>query len=310
MLFALPAAGADPAATPANTEPPLAVPAMLDVVTFNVHTDDEDHKIVVTSMPARLRVDAPSDGFSVIYDPARQFYLGLEHRNYTYWQFSWPGVQAAVEASKRYETRLQDLSTEGYGEYVQPGAASAPAASGPAAGGDNSLGTDTNPGAAAAPSPDVSGYVWTPTNETKRIADLDCVRWTGQSVSGSPVEAWCHAGLIPPVQTAIEQVRAINEPIALVPVRTLFPPFVFEVEHDLTKGGVTPVLITWGDDQDKNRFELISIKTREGRASLFTVPSLYVKTTLVTMDGIGPQKVAKPASQPSDSFPPLPVPAR
>lgn len=78
--------------------------------------------------------------------------------------------------------------------------------------------------------------------------------------------------------------------MALVPVRELVPSFAFEMWDSLRKGGVTPLLITWGDDHDKNRFELLSLKTREGRADLFTVPRLYVKTTLITMDGIGNQK--------------------
>jgi hypothetical protein len=108
------------------------------------------------------------------------------------------------------------------------------------------------------------------------------------------VEAWCYAGTIPQVQTAVAQLRAINDPIALVPVRTLVPPVVFEVYGDLDKGGVTPVSIIWGGDEDRNRFELSSIKRREGSATLFAVPKLYIRTTLVTMDGIGDQKPPSP----------------
>jgi hypothetical protein len=128
-------------------------------------------------------------------------------------------------------------------------------------------------------------------------------------VSGSPVEAWCCTTPLPKVHEALARLREINEPIALVPVRSLMPAFVFEVVDDLAKGGVTPIDITWGDDQEKDHFTLVSAKTREGRAKLFAVPSLYVKTTLVTMDGIGSQKppgVLKPQNEPSV---PLPQPA-
>jgi hypothetical protein len=301
-----PARAADPPKTPLPV-----VPATVDVVSFSLRTDEEDHKMVVTATPTLLRVDEPTDGYSIIYNPATQYYIGLENRNYTYWEFSWPEVKADVEASQRYETRLRDLGSEGFGDYTAPAPppnpleepATVPATNAPD---DSSADTNAPPDASA---PGVSGYVWTPTGDKKRIADLDCVRWTGQSVSGSPIEAWCYAGLIPQVQTALDQVRAINEPIALVPVRTLVPPFVFEVERDLNKGGVTPVLIIWGDDQDKNRFEITGIKARSGDPRLFIVPRLYVKTTLVTMDGIGNQKPPGFHSAPADAFPRVPVPS-
>ena len=74
--------------------------------------------------------------------------------------------------------------------------------------------------------------------------------------------------------------------MALVAVRTLVPPFVFPVFNALTKGGVTPVLITWGGESEKNSFAFIEAKSRPTKANLFTIPNLYLKTTLITMDGI------------------------
>lgn len=41
---------------------------------------------------------------------------------------------------------------------------------------------------------------------------------------------------------------------------------------------------------EANRFALVSQKTHEGKVSMFEVPKLYVKTTLITMDGIGNQR--------------------
>jgi hypothetical protein len=298
--------GAAPVDKPASRAtplaPPLVVPAVLDAVTFEMRMDGESHKMVVMTAPGQMRVDEPTDGYSILYRSAAQFYIGLEHRNYTYWEFSWPGVKDAIENTQRYETRVKDLGTQGLNGYLPD--SETPAGGGVSAGAipeDASMaGADaaaTN-AAAAAPEGQVSGYVWKPTTEKKRIAGLECVRWTGESVSNDPVEAWCYPGALPKVQAALAAVRAINEPMALVPVRTLVPPFVFEVEDDLQKGGVTPVLISWGSDQEKNRFGLVSVKTREGEAKLFTVPPLYVKTTLVTMDGIGSQKVEGKISQP------------
>jgi hypothetical protein len=34
----------------------------------------------------------------------------------------------------------------------------------------------------------------------------------------------------------------------------------------------------------------VEAKTRDGKLSLFTVPKLYIKTTLITMDGLIDQK--------------------
>jgi hypothetical protein len=138
--------------------------------------------------------------------------------------------------------------------------------------------------------PDDSGYVWHQTAERKKIAGIDCLRWTGDTVSGENVEAWCSTAPLPKVQAAMERLREINEPVALVPVRTLVPDFVFPVYNALVRGGVTPVTIIWGDGEDKNRFSLVEAQTRDGKANLFTVPNLYMKTTLITMDGLIDQK--------------------
>jgi hypothetical protein len=252
--------------------PPVAVPAFLDVVAFEFHAEGENHKVVVTTGSTLLRVDEPDDGYSILYDPQTDHYTGLEHRNYTYWGFSWPEVRAAVEKSKRYETHLQELSNEGMNGDTAPPSTNA-----------------TNAVSSSADA-DSSGYVWRPTTDKKHIADLDCVRWTGDTVSGESVEVWCYAGPLPKVQTALERLRTINEPIALVPVRTIVPSFIFPVYDALVKGGVTPLLIIWGGDRDKNHFRFLEAKTRDGKQSLFSVPKLYVKTTLISMDGMTDQQ--------------------
>jgi len=251
----------------ANSTPPVAVPAFLDVVTFAFNAEGENHKVVVTSGPNLLRVDEPADGYSVIYHAQTDSYTGLEHRNYTYWEFSWPEVRDAVENSKRHEERIQELNNLGLSEERATASTSGTDA-GASAGGDD------------------SGYVWHPTTDRKRIADLDCARWTGDTVSGENVEAWCYAGPLPKVQAAVERLRAINDPMALVPVREIVPDFIFPVYAALVKGGVTPVQINWGDEQEKNHFQFVEAATRDGKLSLFTVPKLYIKTTLVTMDGM------------------------
>jgi len=270
LLLRTPSLAADNKTNPPSATPPIPAPAFLDVVTFNVYTDNENHGTVVTTGPTLLRVDETDDGFSIIYDPQTDYYVGLEHRNYTYWDFSWPEVRAAVATTKRYAAHLRDLSIDGVSAY------------------DPSAGTNTNDASStsAPASPDNAGYVWKSTTDKKRMAGLDCVRWIGETISGESVEAWCFNGPLPKVQTAMEELRKINEPIALVPVRTLVPPIVFPVYDGLIKGGVTPVSIVWGEGRDKNYFSLVSVKTRDGNPSLFAIPKLYVKTTLITMDGI------------------------
>jgi len=268
LSFSLPLLAADNKAQPV----PVAVPAFLDVVSFAYDADGENHKVVVTTSPTLLRVDEPDDGYSVIYNPATDYYTGLEHRNYTYWEFSWPDVRAAVESSKRHEARLQELSNEGLNSINLSSSSTAADPASSSAGGDD------------------SGYVWRATTDKKRINDLDCIRWTGDTVSGENVEAWCYAGILPKVHAAVGDLRDITEPMALVPVRTIVPDFIFPVFVALAKGGVTPIEINWGDDQDKHHFRLLETKTRDGKLSLFTVPKLYMKTTLITMDGMTDQQ--------------------
>lgn len=262
-----------PKVTPAtvSTVPPVALPLSLDVVTFRTHADGEEHKLIATLSPTFLRVDCPDDRYSVIYDSKNDSYTGLEHSNYTYWQFAWAEVHDAIESSKRFESRLRDLNNENAASYRTPASTNA----------SSSL---------SSPSlPDNSGYVWKSTLEKKRIAGLDCVRWTGNTPTGESVEAWCVQGPIPQVQEALDRLRVINEPMALVPVRTLIPPFVYVVSDALAKGGNFPVQINWGGDV-KNQFTFVEARKRDGKPALFTVPNTYMKTTLATMDGIIDQK--------------------
>ena len=262
--------------------PPVALPAFLDSATFEFNDSGENHKIVVTSSPTLMRFDELKDGYSVIYNPQTDFYTGLENLNYTYWQFSWPQVRSAVENSKRYEKRLQDLGTEGFlGDNENPSTNTAPNMANLAAAANSSAG------------PDDSGFVWKATTDQMKVAGLPCVRWTGESVGGEKVDAWCYSGHLPKVEAAIAQLRKISDPMALVPVRMVAPDFIYPVYDALEKGGVTPVMIKWGDEHERNQFRLVETGPRASKASLFTVPKLFMKTTLVTMDGMTDQQPAQ-----------------
>jgi hypothetical protein len=260
-----------PPTAPIN-DSPMNPPGRLDTVTFEFHDQGETHKITVTSSPSIARFDDLTDGYSFLYNPATQFYTGLEHRNYTYWEFSWPEVKAAVENSKRGEKRLQDLGNEGLDPDAPSPATNAPAAAAPDT---SALGNGDN-----------SGYVWRPAAQKKTIAGLPCSRWTGETLSGENCEVWCVAGPVPKVTAALAQLRTVNAPMALVPVREIAPDFIFPVYDALTRAGVTPIEINWGSGAEKSTFRVVEQKTREGKPALFAVPKLYVKTTLITMDGM------------------------
>ncbi len=243
-----------------------AVPAQLDAVTFTIHTDSETRKLVVISSPQALRVDALDEGYSVIFNPKTEHYIGLEHRNYTWWEFSWPEVHGALSSTKRYQTHLQEITAEGAAPF--------------AGGADPAKGIQ----------PDSAGYVWSQTPQKKEVNGLPCVRWSGESPSGDKIEAWCYEGVLPKVRGAMEQLQKINDPMALVPIRTLVPTAVLPAWGALIRGGVTPILIIWGAENDRNRFGVTEVKVRPGKADLFVVPKLYLKTTLISMDGIVEQK--------------------
>jgi hypothetical protein len=294
-------------ATPTNSAPakpapkaqpvPIAAPAFVDSVTFNIESSGDRHLLTVISAPGLVRIDAPDDRLSVIYDPATEHYIGLEHSNYTYWEFSWPEVRDAVQNTHRYAQRLQDLGPELMEENaIQPPGTSTdsttPSALANADGTTNSA-TVLDPNAAAATTSagdDTTGYVWHTTIDKKRIGDYDCVHWVGETVAGEKIDAWCAPSLLPQVEKGLTILQTVNEPIALVPVRDFVPPLVFVAWRALTKGGVTPVLMTWGSDSEADRFTLVNVKQRDGKLSYFQVPKDYIKTTLVTMDGVGNQK--------------------
>jgi hypothetical protein len=288
------ATNAPPEVKPAPKALPVrvAAPAFVDTVTFNIQSSGDRHVLTVTSAPGLVRIDAPDDRLSVIYDPATEHYTGLEHSNYTYWEFTWPEVRAAVENTHRYAQRLQDLGPDLMEENAIPS---------PATSSDSATSADLTTNTAPAPDPnappatssagdDTSGYVWHTTSDKKRIGDYDCVHWIGETVSGEKIDAWCAPSLVTPVEQALAILQTVNEPIALVPVRDFVPPLVFVALKALTKGGVTPVLMTFGSENNSDRFALVNVKQREGKLSYFQVPKVYMKTTLVTMDGIGNQK--------------------
>jgi hypothetical protein len=280
LCFSFIASRADnPQALPADPAPinaRVAAPAFVEAVTFKIQAEGDTRVLTVTSGPNLVRIDAPNDRMSVIYDPQTEHYIGLEHSNYTYWDFVWPQVRDLVQSSQRYAARLRDIGPEALSGDVPP--------TPPPSAAD----TNTPPISSTAGSDD-SGYVWHPTLERKRIENLDCVHWTGETLAGENIDAWCAAGLLAPVETAVATLREVNEPMALVPVRNFVPPLVFIAWDAMTKGGVTPVLITWGSGTEESRFALAGQKTMKGKLSLFEVPKLYMKTTLVTMDGIGNQ---------------------
>ena len=238
-----------------------AAPAFVDEVTFKADSSGEKHTLVVINAPSMTRIDAPDDRFSILYNPATQYYIGLEMSNYTYWEFSWPVVRKAVEGTSRYATRLRDMGPELMEEdAVTPPATSSVALTGTEAGPTDSVGGDD------------SGYVWRTTIEKKQIAGFTCQHWIGETVAGETIDAWCTAGLQPPLERAIATLKEINEPMALVPVRELVPPLVFVAWSTLTKGGVTPIEMKWGGDADANRFAFVSAKTAGGQGQLFPDP--------------------------------------
>jgi hypothetical protein len=282
LLSVPPALGARAAsdAAPARSQVParIAAPAFVDVVTFRVITGGEKQQLTVFSAPGLVRVDDPDDRLSVIYDPATEHYTGLEHSNDTYWDFSWPAVRDAVENTPRYATRLRDMGPE----LLEENAIEPPST-------NSSLSAPNTSPLTDSAGDDDSGYVWHTEPGAKRIADIDCVHWIGETVSGEKIDAWCAPRLIPQVERALATLQTMNEPMALVPVRNLMPPLAFVAWKTLTKGGVTPVQLAWGTDANANQLLLVSVKQREGSLSYFQVPGIYIKTTLVTMDGIGNQ---------------------
>ncbi len=273
--------------TPAPVKPapsaPIAAPAFVEEVNFNVITAGDKERISVLSAPGLVRIDSPDDRLSVIYDPATEHYTGLEHSNYTYWEFSWPEVRDAVENTPRYAARLRDMGPE----LLEENAIAPPATNSDAATADTNTAPTTD---SAGGDTDNSGYVWHTDPATKRVAGIDCVHWIGETVAGERIDAWCSPKPIPEVEQALAILKEMNEPMALVPVRTLLPPLAFVAWQALQKGGVSPVMLSWGSDTEFNQMTLVSMKQREGKLSYFQVPKLYMKTTLVTMDGIGNQR--------------------
>ena len=276
VVFAL----ALPSLQAADTPPralPLATPASLDSVTFTFRDGGVDGKVTVTSSPTLLRVDEPLDRWSFIYNPTTQIYTGLEHDNYTYWSFSWTEVRNVVEGSKRGSKRLQDMSLNGLNADIPDPSTNAPP-------------TAVTPDTTSLATGDDTGYVWKQAGGKKRIAGLDCERWTGSSLSGEDCEVWCYNGPLFRVTAAIAHLRETDEPITLVPIRTVAPDFIFPVCDALAKSGLTPVQITWGHGATAGMFRLVEQKSLPYDARLFTVPKLYVKTTLITLDGMIPEQ--------------------
>jgi hypothetical protein len=261
-----------PADKPAPRAVPIAQPAYVDVATFAYSASGANHKVVVTTGPTMMRVDEPAEDYSFIYNPATDSYIGLENRNYTYWEFSWPQLRDAVQNSKRYEKRLQDLGSDGLmGDSVLPSTGA------------------TNSSASASASldgSDGSGLVWKQGPGTRRVGGYDCTQWTGETLSGEDTVAWCYAGVIPKVTKIIAHLRIVNGPMALIALRQVVPDHIFTVYDALTRANLTPLAMSWGQGSEGGEFHLVKLETREPRPDVFAVPKLYIKTTLESMDGM------------------------
>lgn len=229
---------------------------------FRVADLTEEKKIIVTLTPAKIRVDQPEDKFAFIYDVATQSYTGLELRDAHYWKFSWPEVQAAVQASKRYKRRLNDLNIEGLASY------------------------DITRPDPVETLPETPQFTWRTDDKTKKIGEYDCQHWLGNNRGGKDIEAWCVGQRVGGLKENLDRLKQVNEPMALVAVRPMLPPEFFVVVDSLYKAEVSPVEIAWGDHDDRTRLTLVRIEHKEVPVSLFQVPQTYLPSKLQALEGI------------------------
>jgi hypothetical protein len=277
----------------------------LTIVTFEKHEAGTDtHPLKVTLGANLYRLDLPQDKLRVIYNPANERYLGLEISDGTYWNFTWPKVQAAVKASTRYTTRLQSLTSDGLDNYTNiatptptpaPTAPPAPASPGPSL--PNTASTSASPPILSAtqmaddmnatnPLADVPTYIWRPSESKKKVSGVRCTLWIGTNSSGDSIQAWCTEDVVPDADRAFKELREVNEPMALVPIRELVPPIVFMVYDQLHKSHITPLFIHWGGAKQGNTFSCTKVEYESYSPNLFHIPGSFRKTTLATMDGI------------------------
>jgi hypothetical protein len=235
-------------------------PAQL--VEFQLREAGENKKISLILTPEKIRVDQPAEKFAAIYLAAGDKYTGLELRDATYWEFSWPEVQAVVQRSKRYERRLHDLNIEGMASYDL---------------------TRPDPAESLPESPI---YLWRPTGVKRKIGIYETAQWIGQSASAPSVEAWCVEKELPGLKLSLDQIKKINEPMALVPVRPILPAIAFRVVDSLFKAHVTPIEILWGDGGDRNRLTLTRLESKKMDLKSFAVPNTFRKVQLNALDGI------------------------
>jgi len=237
-------------------------PGPAQLLEFQVREAGETKKLALILTPEKIRVDQPDDKVAAIYEASNEKFTGLELRDGTYWEFSWPEIQATIQKSKRYERRFHDLNIEGLASYDL---------------------TRPDPVDVV---PDAPIYQWRPTGEKRRIGAYETAQWLGTSATAPPVEAWCVENQLAGLKPALDQVKKINEPMALVPVRPILPAIAFLVVDSLFKAQVVPVEIDWGQSTDRNRLTLVKLESKNVDSKSFSVPNTYRKVQLNALDGI------------------------
>lgn len=233
----------------------------MTVVEYEVRQSGETSRVTITSSPANIRVDLPAEKFSLIYERSTQKFIGLEHRDYHYWQFLLMDVLKAAHNSDNHARRLRDLNIEGMASV-------------------DLLREDPKPVVPEAPH-----YLWKQESDKRKWGAYACTLWTGIE-NEKEIRAWCTDSVVGSLAECLRDVDKISEPMALIALRPLFPKLVSPVTDSMIKASVTPIRVEWGDPHDTNYALLLSIKTQELKSDRFRVPESYLPTTLAALDGI------------------------
>jgi hypothetical protein len=232
--------------------------------TFTWEFDEEGvaQKAVVTvGTEGTFRVDRPKDRWSLIYTEATQHFVGLEHRDGTWWEFDWSEVQKHVKNIHGLRHRLTHFSLDGTPEKNVTPAESEATLSHPA-------------------------ILWKGNDGRQKAYGTECQIWTGTVPPDDPVTVLAQPIILEGLDDALRLLELTNEPMILVATRALVPNQMLQVTESLRKAGVTSREITSGLERKETKIRLVEFDSKPAKPEQFIVPKNFRKVPLVALENL------------------------
>ncbi|MDD2677240.1 MAG: hypothetical protein PHP75_07225 [Methylacidiphilaceae bacterium] len=226
--------------------------------------DRKEERLSLLRWGPYIRIDQPSNLFSLIYNVERQSFLGLEHLDAHFWLFDWPTIHAHTQANRENGWRLRSNPFQEDPTLVPFVPSTLPASP------------------RANVFYDLARYSWVPAPGKES-------RWIGHTETGQ--EAEILASRSPEdhrlffVATA-QQVKTLSQIFRFLLGREAWPEPALAIWLSLPADAGIPQEMSWRESNgDKGQLRLMAQQWNEPPKDLFTAPKDYQQESLEELEG-------------------------